>query len=610
MTFGKKTISQEIKETWALVLNPIRGEITKSRMIERMVQVFPLAIEEADDLIENTPIVLLEGLDRVTGDQMKNYFCETGADLILTDDKAFQRRCFRAIWPSPPKFDFVRPVSDNAAQPSGFDSGAAHKQNELEEIIRQSDSAVLKNIFDSSTTEVSEMRGKQSIEAKETVFSQDQTVSSENADSPELEEIWRKNKLAEVELATSHALLEEKITCLVHEKNELQSLIANLQKENVELKSTEGRLLELAEELKDAQVTIGKLEAERAHLVEDIKTQRAERKALTEDLKRSETVQESFLEEKQNILGEVEARVQQREVKFREEKAHLEAHTSDLKVIIQNQKLQIEEANTKWQTVLQEIRLKETEFNESTGELSTLRMQVEESKRMLGQAQQELVGQRGEVEKIRARYDEKIREKLNEVELWKHKCEEWSSAHANLTRELEGIRQKHAGDTHHLTTRNQELQNQLESAQRQVREFTNIVEQQDLLNKRNRIISQLAEKESKLKELNFRQETLEKDFHKMQTSLQTITAEREAIEKEIANDRQAQKHLLEQLKLKEKSRATVVSERNHNKPSSIIGAAFPSIPLLISKNPAHESGPAGQVPKDQNAQENSGQESY
>ena len=161
MTFGKKTISQEIKETWALVLNPIRGEITKSRMIERMVQVFPLAIEEADDLIENTPIVLLEGLDRVTGDQVKNYFCETGADIILTDDKTFQRRCFRAIWPSPPKFDFVRPVSDNAAQPSGFDSGAAHKQNELEEIIRQSDSAVLKNIFDSSTTEVEEMREKQ-----------------------------------------------------------------------------------------------------------------------------------------------------------------------------------------------------------------------------------------------------------------------------------------------------------------------------------------------------------------------------------------------------------------------------------------------------------------
>ena len=63
MPFGKKG-NLEIKEKLALILSPVRGELSKSRVIERLVQVFPLSIDEASDLVDNTPIVLLDGLEK------------------------------------------------------------------------------------------------------------------------------------------------------------------------------------------------------------------------------------------------------------------------------------------------------------------------------------------------------------------------------------------------------------------------------------------------------------------------------------------------------------------------------------------------------------------
>ncbi len=147
MLFKKKT-NTETKDIWALVLNSLPNEIAKSRMIECMAKVFPISIEEASDLVDNTPIILLEGLDQVTGEQVQNYFLATGADLILTEDRTFQRRCFRAVWPSPPKFDFIESESESVSNPS-----LAQKEDDLNEVIRQSNSAILKSLYGSKSSE-------------------------------------------------------------------------------------------------------------------------------------------------------------------------------------------------------------------------------------------------------------------------------------------------------------------------------------------------------------------------------------------------------------------------------------------------------------------------
>ena len=436
MLFKKKT-NTETKDIWALVLNSLPNEIAKSRMIECMAKVFPISIEEASDLVDNTPIILLEGLDQVTGEQVQNYFLATGADLILTEDRTFQRRCFRAVWPSPPKFDFIESESESVSNPS-----LAQKEDDLNEVIRQSNSAILKSLYGSKSSE-------EKIDEE-----RDPAQATPNTPN-EFDEIWRRNKVEEVELATSHALQEEKITSLSQEKNELLELIATLRKENASLKEIESQFVQLKIELKTAQDRAIQLEADHVRSIE---------------------------KEKQTSLSVAAARFREEEIKLIRERERLETGISDLQISLQNEKLQASETEKKWQATVQELKSKEADLVRLAAELSNFKVQTEELRRMLGQTQQAASEQQKKLEAIETRSAEEIRIKTEEVLALKQKVEEWIPLRDGLN------------------NRNKELQNQLEGAQKQIREFASVIEQQDLLNKRNRIISQISEKETKLKE--------------------------------------------------------------------------------------------------------------
>jgi len=328
----------------------------------------------------------------------------------------------------------------------------------------------------------------------------------------------------EVELATSHALQEEKITSLSQEKNELLELIATLRKENASLKEIESQFVQLKIELKTAQDRAIQLEADHVRSIE---------------------------KEKQTSLSVAAARFREEEIKLIRERERLETGISDLQISLQNEKLQASETEKKWQATVQELKSKEADLVRLAAELSNFKVQTEELRRMLGQTQQAASEQQKKLEAIETRSAEEIRIKTEEVLALKQKVEEWIPLRDGLN------------------NRNKELQNQLEGAQKQIREFASVIEQQDLLNKRNRIISQISEKETKLKEFSYRQEVIESDLREAQESLSAISGEREALEKEILSDRQAQKHLLEQLKLKEKTRNSL-NDRNHTKSSPSI----------------------------------------
>ncbi len=266
--------------------------------------------------------------------------------------------------------------------------------------------------------------------------------------------------MEEVELATSHALQEEKITSLSQEKNELLELIATLRKENASLKEIESQFVQLKIELKTAQDRAIQLEADHVRSIE---------------------------KEKQTSLSVAAARFREEEIKLIRERERLETGISDLQISLQNEKLQASETEKKWQATVQELKSKEADLVRLAAELSNFKVQTEELRRMLGQTQQAASEQQKKLEAIETRSAEEIRIKTEEVLALKQKVEEWIPLRDGLN------------------NRNKELQNQLEGAQKQIREFASVIEQQDLLNKRNRIISQISEKETKLKEFSYRQ---------------------------------------------------------------------------------------------------------
>jgi hypothetical protein len=95
------------EKSWSVVLNPLRSELDKKRVAEKISELFRLSFEEARDLVQNTPLVLLDALQHPSALQLQNIFQEIRADVTLTSDSLVKRRCYRAVWPEPPNLSFL-----------------------------------------------------------------------------------------------------------------------------------------------------------------------------------------------------------------------------------------------------------------------------------------------------------------------------------------------------------------------------------------------------------------------------------------------------------------------------------------------------------------------
>ncbi|MBI4357704.1 MAG: hypothetical protein HY584_00240 [Candidatus Omnitrophica bacterium] len=104
MLLGKKT-KVEIESEWALILDRSTNEFTKNRVAEKLAQLFSLSNEEGKDLIENTPIILLDHMPLESVEKIKEQLSQWSIDCSLTNDTFTKRKCFRAVWPEQPDLD-------------------------------------------------------------------------------------------------------------------------------------------------------------------------------------------------------------------------------------------------------------------------------------------------------------------------------------------------------------------------------------------------------------------------------------------------------------------------------------------------------------------------
>ena len=122
MLLGKKP-KYSIESEWAVILDRSTNEFGRSRAIERLADIFSISQDEARELIENTPIILLDRLPLEVAEKIKVHFAQANVDCSLTNDTFAKRKCFRTVWPEQPNLSqFLNNTSPsflrNAQEPS------------------------------------------------------------------------------------------------------------------------------------------------------------------------------------------------------------------------------------------------------------------------------------------------------------------------------------------------------------------------------------------------------------------------------------------------------------------------------------------------------------
>ncbi len=434
MLLGKKT-RYTVGSDWAVILDRSNNEFARNRAIEKLSQAFNLSLDEAKDLAENTPIILLDKLPLDIAEKIKDYFAQSNVDCSLTNDTFTKRKCFRAIWPTQP--DLGRLVGEN------------EEETETEEYISTPPKAIEEEIND-LTIDLQ----------KESQLFQSQDIPKKQ--SPQIFEHSESKETGS----------QEQIL-----KTENQALL--------------GKIAELEQNLKGLKLSADK---EAKEQLSDLKAQLDHYR--TEYLRTQNGAKQTQLESKQ------------------------------------------------WQS----------ELLQTQKILSQARAENEDLKRMLSQMQSDTVQLKEDAEKIKKEIENRFLNQSGELEEWKRKANDWSANYFKVIKENEYLRAHQNEEMESIKVRNQQMTTQLEQAQRQIREFVGQLEQQDLIQKRMRSASEMAEQEAHLKILVHKQKTLEEEIRTRDEEMKKVLLDQESVERAIISAKQAQKYLLEQSKLKDKNR--------------------------------------------------------
>ncbi len=140
-----------------------------------------------------------------------------------------------------------------------------------------------------------------------------------------------------------------------------------------------------------------------------------------------------------------------------------------------------------------------------------------------------------------------------ETEQWQKKSLELEENQKRLEKEQAHLSEGYESELKRLREENREMAAQLESAQRQVKDFMFRIEQQELIEKRTRLANELGAKETRLHELILETDRFRQEIQDRELQVQSLSGEQAEIERQILEIKQGQRHLLEQSKHKEKS---------------------------------------------------------
>ena len=517
MKFWTPKIRTEQKN-WSVILNPLRGELDRKRVAEKVSELFRLSFEEARELVRNTPLILLDELPHQAALQIQNIFQEIRADVTLTCDSLAKRRCYRAVWPEPPNLSFLDHDLSGAAQEArGEEMILETSARTFSASVSEEGSDVSSDAFRHLEKKYKELQAlyekrMREIDALKQGFGDElkQRLEKNSAEFQNQLQDWedRYQSLRE-EYKETKAIYEEKI--LVREK-EFEALGGQL-KELEELKARAAALQRQNEDYENAgAANEGK-----------ILTQTRELEALREQLKDLHLWQ-----------GKA-ATLERQNREFLEKFNHLESVRQGLEQTIKEHSEAVDLWREKYQTLVQKSDRLEALYEEERRR----REQVEEARR--------------QVSELAERTRQNLEIQVAETERWRKSFQELDQNQKRLKEEFSQSSTEKDTELKQLRQTNQSLEKQLESAQRQVRDLLFRVEQLDLIEKRTRLTNELGTKEARLRELMLDGERLRQEAQDKGLRAQTLENEQGTLEREILEIKQAQRHLSEQTKVRDKN---------------------------------------------------------
>ncbi|MBI3307163.1 MAG: hypothetical protein HYZ84_05090 [Candidatus Omnitrophica bacterium] len=568
----KKTQGDE--KNWSIILNPLRNELDKKRVSQKISEAFSLSQDEASDLVANTPIILLDNLTKDDAVRVKKYFQPTGAEIMLTNDLFLKRKCYRTVWPDTPTLSFleewkeVKPehheemmtqelAVEEALQeiqslgPSLMNKPAApvekkepapsFPQGDRDQLMREADR--WKRECNSYQAEATRLRQELDHARRELEKTQKERVVMERTHTSQDDLAHRREKeLQDLQALLSNA--EEKYEGLKEEYRQTRVLMndklnqANRRTEEETAKSTQ--IQQQAKAVEKAKLIL-------EESVKQLSLQNSD--ALSRVNAFDKTRQE--LEETLRLQNE---KYQTLEREYHDVHSLLERKLSGLSSELASGKAKIEELEEKIQGFESERRLFEVQMKEQEAQADSWREKYETLMReaeILKISVHEEKSQRVKMEERFKDFEKSLSLMNKELDERSREARQWELRALDLEKELSESRHAYEeqlrtfeGKVKLLETKDREL----ESLRRQVREINQQIEQREAVQKRMHLMSQLTEKEAQLKKLVGDQEKIESEIRSREESMRTILAEQEALEKEIIEAKQTERHLMEQIK--------------------------------------------------------------
>lgn len=594
MLLGQKK-SQREEHNWSIILNPLRSEIDKRRVSRKISEAFSLSVEEAFDLVSNTPIILLDNLTRQDAIKVQQYFQQVGAEIMLTNDTFHKRKCYRTVWPEPPSLSFIHkpPAAEESlshgTQRDQEENEALDVERALEEIHSMGVESATRSPQQSpsaSFSEEQECRHEEIEKWKKEAFLQQAEVTRLRQEMEQLkreclnaqqsrsameEQLQKRDKeIEELQILLTNA--EEKYEGLKEEYREARAIWdEKLSQSSQESSDQSARTHELLEKVRGLEKTKEELQDALTRQEHQYRQRIQERQALHEDLEKRLDETSRQLEEEKSRLSELRTRLEQLEkekdglqVRLKEEMDRAELWRMKCQEI-QRHFSEVETKSREWQLKNEELMSRLEEWDRLKASYAEkLRIQEEEEQQWR-KKERELEHQRLQAElalrserDLRLKAEEKLRDfeahkarYATDLEIQERQARQWELKALELEKKIEEIHKAHETERALLEDKiryYEQRERELETTRRQLREMTQQIEQREAIQKRNYMVNQLVEKEARLKRLIEDQERVEAEIRDREESMRRILAEQEALEKEIIEHRQMERYLLEQLK--------------------------------------------------------------
>ncbi len=488
MLSGTKKV-QASGQDWFVVVNPLKSELERNKIAREIAKAFCLPVDEAFDLVGNTPIILIDNLLYATALQVKQYFRTSHADIVVSNDSFLKRRCYRTVWPTPPSLAFLHQMESQ---------GTPARKNEREKLDHEE--------------AIQEIRS----------WGQNEKVSSER--------VPRDNRTTRDHSRHFRSILEEEREKLLKESVGLKESVAQLRKA---LEKAQMEAAESEKEARSSEASRKQKEKEAQELQALVNHAEEKYELLREEFRQTRQYFEEKLASQDQKTEEFLKRIEERDLTNKEllqEKQALQKSFYAVKNDLQRARDEQEQSRREWESQAAQFR-RELENQKTLGEGLHAKIQnLEEGKKIIQSSETRL---------------------LKEQELQMQQAKRWEQKASELEKEVRRLRESMEDQQKTWQLRLSQLEARemdLENARKQIRQLHTELGQRESAQKKIQLQEQLVAKETRLKQVVKLQEKIESEIREREEEMRKLLAEQEIIEREAIETKQAQRHLAVRVK--------------------------------------------------------------